>query len=190
MNMSSEDCLILVHEDDRPAGKPEKTLVHQLGLLHRAFSVFIFNSKGELLLQQRAVDKYHSGGLWTNTRCGHPRFGEEVPAAVERRLMEEMGIKCETRFQFSFMYKAKFENGLKEHEYDHVYYGITDDVPVPEESEVQSWKFVEMNALEAVVKSTPNEYTTWLKKCMDKILLHFQQYERENNLPRNADVPV
>ena len=105
--MNEKDFLILVHEDDKPWGKLEKDLVHQLGILHRAFSVFIFNTKGELLLQQRADNKYHSAGLWTNTCCSHPRWGEEIGDAVERRMKEEMGLKCETGFVFSFQYKDR-----------------------------------------------------------------------------------
>src|SRR5947207_15440533 len=113
--------LILVDDHDKPWGKLEKDQVHQLGLLHRAFSVFIFNSKGELLLQQRADEKYHSAGLWSNSCCGHPRFGEELIHAVSRRLEEEVGISCDIKFAFSFIYKADFENGLSEHEYDHIF---------------------------------------------------------------------
>lgn len=113
-------------------------MVHQLGLLHRAFSVFIFNAKGELLLQQRDDSKYHSGGLWTNTCCSHPRFGEEVSSAIERRLHEEMGMHCKTSFAFSFIYKTKFANGLTEHELDHVYFGFTDDTPFPEKQKLRA----------------------------------------------------
>src|SRR6187399_1825004 len=126
-----EDYLILVDEQDKQYGKLEKQLVHELGLLHRAFSVFIFNKKGELLLQQRADEKYHSAGLWTNTCCSHPRFGEEIKDSVTRRLEEEMGMNCEMEFAFSFIYKSTFENGLTEHEFDHVFFGISDELPVP-----------------------------------------------------------
>src|SRR5690349_1614227 len=127
-----KDYLILVDDKDQQWGRLEKNLVHELGLLHRAFSVFIFNHHGELLLQQRADGKYHSGGLWTNTCCSHPRYGEDVPDAVKRRLKEEMGMSCETTFAFSFIYKTKFENGLTEHEFDHVYCGFSDALPHPE----------------------------------------------------------
>ena len=118
-----KEYLILVDEKDNELGSMEKLQVHEKGLLHRAFSVFIFNTKGELLLQQRASEKYHSPNLWTNTCCSHPRTGEKTTNAVERRLMEEMGMQCDTTFQFQFLYKAYFDNGLIEHELDHVYFG-------------------------------------------------------------------
>jgi len=162
--------LILVDEHDKPWGKLEKDQVHQLGLLHRAFSVFIFNTKGELLLQQRAEGKYHSAGLWTNTCCSHPRFGEDLKEAVARRLEEEMGLTCETKFIFSFIYKSKFENGLTEHEFDHVYYGVTDDKPQPNPSEVSHWKYMTLDALEKDISSNPASYTVWLLICLPKLI--------------------
>lgn len=166
--------LILVDEHDKPWGKLEKDQVHQLGLLHRAFSVFIFNSKGELLLQQRAEGKYHSAGLWTNTCCSHPRFGEEINDAVERRLEEEMGLRCKTQFIFSFIYESKFENGLTEHEFDHVYYGVSDDVPKPNLSEVSHWKYVDLPSLEKDLATSPEKYTVWLKICLPKLIQHLE----------------
>jgi isopentenyl-diphosphate delta-isomerase len=164
-----EDYLILVDESDKKWGKLEKELVHQLGLLHRAFSVFIFNSNGELLMQQRADGKYHSGGLWTNTCCSHPRDGEEITDAIKRRLLEEMGLKCKTNFAFSFIYKANFENGLMEHEYDHVYVGVTDELPKPDKSEVKDWKYINVTMLATAISSQPQEYTAWLKICLPKM---------------------
>jgi len=166
--------LILVDDHDKPWGKLEKDQVHQLGLLHRAFSVFIFNSKGELLLQKRADEKYHSGGLWTNTCCSHPRFGEELKDAVARRMQEEMGLTCETKFVFSFIYKASFENGLTEHEFDHVYYGTSDDVPQPNSSEVSEWKYIDLASLEKDLNLSPDKYTVWLKICLPRIMEHFR----------------
>ena len=188
--MLNEDYLVLVHEDDKPWGKLEKSLVHQLGLLHRAFSVFIFNSNGQLLLQQRSDDKYHSGGLWTNTCCSHPRFREDLNDAIERRLIEEMGIKCKTSFEFSFLYKAEFENGLKEHEYDHVYFGVCDEIPVPEKTEVKNWKYIDLNSLEESLKNHPEKYTAWLKICFDKILIHYQDFARKYKLETYSDVSL
>ena len=179
--------LILVNESDIAIGKAPKLEVHLKGLLHRAFSVFIFNSKGELLLQQRADDKYHSGGLWTNTCCSHPRFGEELSDAVERRLMEEMGIKCEADFQFSFIYKTEFGNGLKEHEYDHVYFGICDKLPIPDESEVKNWKYVHLHSLGADLINNPDEYTAWLKICFEKILSNYEQFAAKNKIKIHSD---
>jgi isopentenyl-diphosphate delta-isomerase len=166
--------LILVDEHDKPWGKLEKDQVHQLGLLHRAFSVFIFNSKGELLLQQRASGKYHSAGLWTNTCCSHPRFGEELKDAVARRLEEEMGMICETKSIFSFIYKSKFENGLTEHEFDHVYYGVSDDLPNPNPSEVSQWKYTALDALEKDISGNPANYTVWLNLCLPKLIEYFK----------------
>ena len=162
-------------ESDKQWGKLEKELVHQLGLLHRAFSVFIFNGKGELLMQQRAEGKYHSGGLWTNSCCSHPRDGEEITAAIERRLFEEMGLKCKTDFAFSFIYKINFENGLAEHEYDHVYFGVTDDLPNPDKSEVKDWKYFNLQTLASEIASQPEKYTSWLKICLPKVV---EDYEK------------
>jgi isopentenyl-diphosphate delta-isomerase len=161
--------LILVDKNNQQLGRMEKLLVHKLGLLHRAFSIFIFNTKGELLLQQRADKKYHSGNLWTNTCCSHPRFGEETNKAVERRLQEEMGMNCQTRFAFSFIYKAKFENGLTEYEYDNVYLGISDDLPNPETSEVKNWKYIAIDQLESDIDHNPGHYTEWLKIALPKV---------------------
>lgn len=169
------DYLILVDKNDKQWGKLEKLLVHELGLLHRAFSVFIFNSKGELLLQQRADDKYHSGGLWTNTCCSHPRFGEEISWAIERRLKEEMGISCKTDFVFSFIYKTQFENGLTEHEFDHVYFGVSDELPIPEKSEVKNWKYISIKNLEADIIIHPERYTAWMKICLPQVSSHFKK---------------
>ena len=166
--------LILVDETDKQVGKMEKLLVHELGLLHRAFSVFIFNSKDELLLQQRAVEKYHSGGLWTNTCCSHPQSGEEISFAIERRLQEEMGMKCSTNFAFSFIYKIKFENGLTEHEYDHVYFGFSDNLPFPEKSEVKNWKYMNFESIEMDILSCPKNFTEWMKICLPQVRKHFE----------------
>ena len=172
--MNDQDYLILVDKQDQQWGKLEKELVHQLGLLHRAFSIFIFNSKGELLLQQRADNKYHSGGLWTNTCCSHPRFGEDMNDALSRRLNEEMGMELKTEFAFSFVYKTKFENGLTEHEYDHVFFGISDDLPYPEKLEVQDWKYMSIKTLENELESNPHQYTAWLKICFNKVVEHLK----------------
>ncbi|MEP7169608.1 MAG: isopentenyl-diphosphate Delta-isomerase [Bacteroidota bacterium] len=165
-----ENFLILVDENDKQWGKLEKQLVHELGILHRAFSVFIFNSKGELLLQQRADEKYHSAGLWTNACCSHPRFGEEIADALSRRLEEEMGMSCETEFAFSFIYKVSFENGLIEHEYDHVYIGVTDEMPVPEKSEVKSCKYMSVESIKKDLLMNPGKYTHWFKLVFEKVV--------------------
>ncbi len=162
--------LILVDENDIQQGNGEKLLIHQLGLLHRAFSVFIFNTKGQLLLQQRSDNKYHSAGLWSNTCCSHPLSGEDITETIGRRLYEEMGMNCPTKFVFKFMYKVKFENGLTEHEYDHVYLGVTDELPIPEISEVKNWKYIYLNDLETDITEHPQLYTEWLKICLPRLI--------------------
>ncbi|NNF02113.1 MAG: isopentenyl-diphosphate Delta-isomerase [Bacteroidia bacterium] len=164
-----KEFLILVDDTDKAWGKIEKQEAHELGLLHRAFSIFIFNSKNQLLLQQRADSKYHSPGKWTNTCCSHPRYGEETLEAADRRLREEMGMKCKLDFQFSFTYKSTFENGLIEHEYDHVYFGNCDTTPDPEPSEVKNWKYVDLNFLQNDIKTNPHLYSEWLKICFDQV---------------------
>lgn len=148
----------------------EKMEAHRLGVLHRAFSVFIFNKKGQLLLQQRAFDKYHSGGKWTNTCCSHPNPGEETLEAAHRRLNEEMGMECTLRYAFNFIYRAGFEDGLSEHEFDHVFWGISADNPVPEPKEVAAFKFMSMDDLAADIESNPARYTEWLKICFDRVI--------------------
>lgn len=165
-----QENVILVNENDIQIGEMEKIKAHEEGLLHRAFSVFIFNSKGELLLQQRAFDKYHSGGKWTNTCCSHPRPNELTSNAANRRLMEEMNLSCDLNYEFGFTYKAEFENGLIEHEYDHVYFGTTDDLPLPNKDEVADWKYVQIATLEDDITTNPDSYTPWFKICFNRML--------------------
>ena len=167
--------LILTDEKDQFVGMMEKILIHKLGLLHRAFSIFIFNTKGEILLQQRADNKYHSGGLWSNACCSHPRFEEKISDAVERRLWEEMGICSNINFAFSFIYKVTFENGLTEHEYDHVYFGITDNEPIPNKTEVRDWKYMNLSALLDDIEKHPGNYTEWMKLCLPRVINHFNK---------------
>jgi isopentenyl-diphosphate Delta-isomerase len=165
-----EQFLILVDEKDRAWGQLEKMEVHQLGLLHRAFSVFIFNSKGELLMQQRAEDKYHSASLWSNTCCSHPQFGEDLKDAVNRRLLEELGLTVETEFLFSFIYKIKFGNGLTEHEFDHVFFGISDRKPSPDPTEIKNIKYMSPEELDTDLEANPQHYSEWLRLCFKDIL--------------------
>lgn len=172
-----EELLILVDENDRETGSMEKLRVHQSGLLHRAFSVFIFNSKSELLLQQRGSDKYHSAGLWSNTCCSHPLVGELITVSVNRRLQEEMGMACETDFHFKFIYHHQFGNGLTEHECDHVYFGISDDIPSPNPQEVNDWKYISMADLEEQIQLHPEQFTAWLKICLPMVKDHFDKME-------------
>jgi isopentenyl-diphosphate delta-isomerase len=164
-----EELLILVDENDNVTGSMNKLATHQSGMLHRAFSIFIFNQKGEILLQQRADKKYHSAGLWSNTCCSHPLKGEIIDDAVSRRLKEEMGLECNTQFQFSFIYKAALENGLTEHELDHVYFGKSDDIPVPDPNEVKDWQYVHPEKLKEEMISHPHKYSVWLKICFPKV---------------------
>lgn len=164
--------VILVDQQNNEVGVFEKQEAHSMGLLHRAFSIFLFNSKGELLLQQRAFDKYHSPGLWSNTCCSHPMPGETVQQAASRRLMEEMGLRCRLEKKFSFVYKADVGDGLIEHEYDHVFTGISDDAPNHDPGEVASWKYLDMATIKKELRTRPSSYTEWFKICL-------AQYEQE-----------
>lgn len=172
------DLLILVDENDRETGVMEKLSVHEQGLLHRAFSLFIFNSSGELLLQQRADEKYHSAGLWSNTCCSHPIKGEEISATINRRLGEEMGMESNLEFRFSFIYRTDLEHGLTEHEYDHVYFGITDIPPVPNPLEVKDWKYISLQDLDREINLHPEDFSAWLQICLPKITEHFHTLKR------------
>jgi len=165
-----EEQVILVDRQDQPLGIIEKMEAHTLGLLHRAFSIFIFNSKGELLLQQRAFDKYHSGGKWTNTCCSHPKPFEETEDAAHRRLMEEMGMSCTLEYGFNFIYKSELENELTEYEFDHVFFGESDHLPKVDTNEVASFKYVSLENLAVDLIENPSMYTEWLKICFDNII--------------------
>lgn len=155
--------IILVDEFDNEIGTMEKMEAHRKGLLHRAFSVLLFNSKGELLLQKRAKNKYHSGGLWTNTCCSHPLPQESIQQAARRRLNEEMGIDLVPTFAFKFIYKTDLDKRLIEHEYDHVYTGVFDGTPSINKDEVEEWKFMDLDSLRQDMKRYPEAYTTWFK---------------------------
>lgn len=161
--------MILVDKDDRETGAMEKMEAHEKGILHRAFSVFIFNSKNELLLQQRALNKYHSAGLWTNTCCSHPRPGEETAVAAQRRLREEMGMEAELQFKTTFIYRTEFENKLVEHELDHVFVGHSELSPKINPLEVESYKWANVGEIKKRMASHPEEYTSWFKIAMDKL---------------------
>jgi len=167
--------VVLVDENDVATGMMPKLEAHEKGVLHRAFSVFIFNLNGDMLLQQRAFGKYHSAGLWSNACCSHPRPGEQVYDAAIRRLYEEMGIKCRIKEVFSFIYEAQLENGLTEHEFDHVFIGLSDDEPKIDSAEVAGWRYIEHDQLMAEIKDHPENYTEWFKLCLtawhDKIFL-------------------
>lgn len=163
----SEDNVILVDENDNQVGLMPKLEAHQKGLLHRAFSVFIFNKDYKLLLQKRALSKYHSGGLWTNTCCSHPRENEDIFDAANRRLYEEMGIKTSLRKVYDFIYKAELDNNLIENEFDHVFYGIYDDNPTLNLNEASDFKWIDMHSLNLDIKDNPQDYTIWFKIAFD-----------------------
>lgn len=167
-----EELVILVNEKDEQIGLMPKMEAHEKALLHRAFSVFVFNDKKELLIQQRALDKYHSPGLWTNTCCSHQREGETNVQAGERRLMEEMGFTTPLKDSISFIYKAPFDNGLTEHEYDHILLGDFNDEPNINPEEVAAYKWVELDALKSDIANNPQEYTAWFKIIFDKFYNH------------------
>jgi len=161
--------VILVTADDEAIGSIEKMEAHEKALLHRAFSVFIFNSKNEFLIQQRAFTKYHSPGLWTNSCCSHPREGESANEAANRRLVEEMGLSCKLEEIFSFIYKADVGQGLVEHEYDHVFVGYTDLLPSINKSEVESWKYVNGENLRNDMNLNPQNYTVWFHIAFGRV---------------------
>lgn len=161
--------VILVDEHDNQIGVEEKHSAHKVGKLHRAFSVFVFNSQGEVMLQKRAKGKYHSGGLWTNACCSHPRVDEEIVDAAHRKLQEEMGFDTELKEIFSFIYFVKFDNGMHEHEFDHVLFGKFDGEPHPNLAEAEGWRWVGFDALEKEIKARPERFTYWLKECFEKV---------------------
>jgi isopentenyl-diphosphate delta-isomerase len=162
--------LILVDEKDRAIGEEEKMRTHELGLLHRAFSVWVFNTKGELLLQQRAIGKYHCGGMWTNTCCSHPRPGETTIDAAHRRLKEEMGFDCELREVTEFIYHVDFPNGLTEHEYLHVFIGKYDLDPILNPEEASDFRWISLNTLRGDIAHDPEKYTYWSRLTLEKLI--------------------
>lgn len=155
------DRVILVDELDNEIGVCEKLAAHRRGLLHRAISIFVFSSRGEILLQKRARQKYHSGGLWSNTCCSHPRPGESIEAAAHRRLKEEMGFDCPLEKVHSFVYRVEFENELVEHEFDHVLVGVYDGVPVVNPNEAENWKWEAVDVVLEHMRVNPECYTYW-----------------------------
>ncbi|MEB3017040.1 isopentenyl-diphosphate Delta-isomerase [Capnocytophaga ochracea] len=165
-----EEQVILVNEHDIPIGLMEKLEAHQKALLHRAFSVFILNDKGEIMLQQRAASKYHSPNLWTNTCCSHPRQGETTIEAGKRRLQEEMGFVTELTDILSFIYKAPFDNGLTEHELDHILIGYYNAPPTINPEEVADWRWELPEKIKEDIAKHPHRYTEWFKIIFDKFL--------------------
>ncbi|NNE70718.1 MAG: isopentenyl-diphosphate Delta-isomerase [Rhodothermales bacterium] len=163
-----EHPVVLVDTNDRPIGEMGKLEVHERGLLHRAFSVFVFNDRGELMLQRRAESKYHSGGLWSNTCCSHPQPGEIVQNAAHRRLWEEMRLECDIQPHFTFVYRAELDRGLVEHEYDHVFVGRTDRTPDPDPAEVADWRWTPVDVIRRELEERPGDFTSWFRICFDR----------------------
>jgi len=162
--------VILVDKSDNQIGIMEKIEAHEKGLLHRAFSVFIFNQHNQMMIHQRALNKYHSPGLWTNACCSHQQPGESNEQAAHRRLLEEMGFDCELVKQFEFTYRAEFSNGLIEHEYDHVFIGHYSNHPQPNVLEVNDWKWVDISYLEVDTLENPEKYTPWFLMSWEKVV--------------------
>jgi isopentenyl-diphosphate delta-isomerase len=162
------EMVIIVDPHDRQIGVEEKMQAHREGKLHRAFSVFVFNDKGEMLLQKRAPQKYHSGGLWTNACCSHPRPGETVEQGAVRRLNEEMGFVCELKKAFHFIYKAALDGGLIEHEFDHVFIGSYNGEIHPHANEVADYRWLNVQDLERELEHFPERYTVWFKIAFEQ----------------------
>lgn len=173
-----EEFVVLVNENDEQIGLMPKLEAHQKALLHRAFSVFVLNDNNEIMLQQRAADKYHSPLLWTNTCCSHQRENETNLEAGKRRLKEEMGFETELNELFSFIYKAPFDNGLTEHEFDHVMIGYSNNEPLINKEEVESWKWMSIDAIKNDMEVTPNIYTEWFKIIFDKFYHHIEAQKK------------
>ena len=171
-----EEQVILVNEQDEPIGLMNKMEAHEKAVLHRAFSVFILNDKNEVMLQQRAHHKYHSPLLWTNTCCSHQRAGETNIEAGKRRLFEEMGFQTELKELFHFIYKAPFDNGLTEHELDHVMIGYYNEAPIINLDEVESWKWLTIEAIKDDMIENPDAYTVWFKIIFDEVYHYIEDH--------------
>ena len=167
--------VVLVDEQDRELGLMEKMEAHEKGLLHRAFSVFVLNDQDQLMMQRRALEKYHSGGLWTNTCCSHPRNGESAKEAAHRRLVEEMGFDCPIEKAFDFVYRAELDKGLTEHEFDHLFIGRYNGSPDINPEEVEEWKWMDVQDVKADLESNPERYTAWFRIIFDRFYLSLQK---------------
>jgi len=178
MNMANYEEVILVNEQDEPIGLMEKIEAHEKALLHRAFSVFILNDKNEIMLQQRAAHKYHSPLLWTNTCCSHQRDGESNTEAGKRRMEEEMGFSVPLKELFSFIYKAPFDNGLTEHEFDHVMIGYSNQEPMINKDEVADWKWMSIDSIKKDMEVHPEVYTEWFKTIFSRFYHHIEAQQR------------
>jgi isopentenyl-diphosphate delta-isomerase, type 1 len=168
--------VVLVDQNDQAIGLMDKMEAHLNPQLHRAFSIFIFNAQGKLLLQQRALSKYHSPGLWTNTCCSHPRDKESLSEATKRRLSEEMGMACDMHEAFSFIYKSNVGQGLTEYEFDHVWIGESDLKPKPNSEEVKSYKYMSISEISKDMKQNPENYTVWFRISFDRVQDYFHKH--------------
>ncbi|WGQ09752.1 isopentenyl-diphosphate Delta-isomerase [Pedobacter gandavensis] len=168
--MKNRNKVVLVDQHDKTIGEMDKIEAHQKGFLHRAFSIFLFNNKGEMLIHQRAKHKYHGAGLWTNACCSHPQLGEDIKLSAMERLQFEMGIQCNIEKVFSFIYNTSVENNLIEHEFDHVFIGYTDAIPRPNAKEVQTFKWIDTTILSKDIQEHPDQYTYWFKMVFSNIL--------------------
>lgn len=173
--------VILVNEQDESVGVMDKLPAHEKGLLHRAFSIFAFNSKGQVLLQQRMATKYHSGGLWTNTCCGHQAPGEELMDSANRRLMEEMGMTCSLNYLFSFQYKANVDHQLIEHEIDHVFFTVSDQLPSLNPEEADDYRYESPAVILKEIEEHPGKFTEWFKISFQRVV---------NTVFRNGNQPL
>ena len=174
------DYVILVDENNNQIGLEEKILAHKKNLLHRAFSIFIFNDSFEILLQKRAPNKYHSGNLWTNTCCSHPLENLSLVESAKKRLVEEMGIKANLNEVFSFIYQAEFGNGLSEYEYDHVLFGISNNQPILNPDEAIDYKWIKISDLKAQIEKNPGNFTVWLQIMINNYFKFFEDYENNS----------
>jgi farnesyl-diphosphate farnesyltransferase len=184
---TDEEKVVLVNHRDEAIGVEEKIRAHRLGALHRAFSVFVFNADGKLLLQKRTAVKYHSRGLWSNTCCGHPRPGETIEKAAQRRLSEEMGFDTELRQLFHFIYHARLEDSLIEHEVDHVFIGHFDGVPKANSTEVAEWKWMDLATLGDDLAKHPESYTYWFRISFERVVASARSNPVDGTLTRSAD---
>lgn len=166
----AKEKVVLVDRNDKQLGEMEKMEAHVKGVLHRAFSIFVFNEKGEMMLQRRALSKYHSPGLWTNTCCSHPRMNEAPEEAIHRRLVEEMGFDTDLKKAFDFVYKSDVGQGLIEHEFDHVFFGQYDGEPKINPDEVEEWKFMSIDDVALDIKESPDDYTVWFKIAFGQLI--------------------
>lgn len=174
--------VVLVDGNDRAIGRMEKLEVHQKGLLHRAVTVYVFNSRHQLLLQQRASDKYHCGGLWSNTTCGHPYPHESTQHAAERRLREEMGLSLTLCPMFELSYKLPMKNGLTEHEYGHVFFALSDALPRPNPAEAEAWRYLTLSDIQQEIQQHPEHFTPWFLHTFPRIPAEWQRFNTQQQV--------